>query len=265
MTQIRFAISGSRELLRRDFGPEVWEGEPRLPSVLVSYHYRRDWEVGQDVVARRSWVLDSGAFSALNAGVAIDLGEFADYALAALESDDPPEEVFCLDVIGDWRKGWENWLELDRRGVRTIPCYHSGEPVELLRDMAAASGKVALGGVALVRMSKGKTDWFRRCFDAAWPCLFHAFGMTTERLLRRLPFDSADSTNWKTLSQMFGLWKAFGRGLAGRVGTGPSRAAEIAAHLAMETELEAQWRAVLEPLRSAAVHSRHGGQRPSGG
>src|SRR5687768_9801946 len=112
-----------------------WE-EGRQPALLCSYWYIANFDKRREQMSFRDWVLDSGAFSAFNSGAKIELAAYTDFCAERLASDPKLSEVFALDVIGDWRAGRRNVDEMWRRGVPAIPCYHAGEPWEVLLDYA---------------------------------------------------------------------------------------------------------------------------------
>jgi len=65
----------------------------------------------------RDWVMDSGAFSAANIGVDINLRAYGETALELLASDPTMVEVYSLDVIGDTLGTLKNTAKLHEMGV----------------------------------------------------------------------------------------------------------------------------------------------------
>ena len=111
--------------------------EGSRPALLVSFFYLRPFLEKRARWAIRDWVMDSGAFSAANAGARIDLVEFTDTALRLLAEDPQLSEVYSLDVIGgDWRETARNTEYMWGRGVPAIPAWHKGEPWDVLEGYA---------------------------------------------------------------------------------------------------------------------------------
>lgn len=171
-----------------------WEAVRGMP-VLLSYALAGKKEIGSlnryQAVASRV-LIDSGAFSELNTGRAIDLAAYADWsewwrgradAVAALD-----------DISGDWRRGLRN-VERMPPGLG-FPTWHDTDPPELLADLlpvaAARGGWIGLG---LKPPRHGKEKVVRWACDQIPPGLHvHGWAMGAYTHVRRL--DSADSTNW---------------------------------------------------------------------
>lgn len=160
----------------------------RLPSVLVSFAYRRSWEKRSSQVAWREVVLDSGAFTVHHAGGTVDLVEFAEWALEQRATNPLVTEVFTLDVIGDWRASLKNTEELVKRGLPVIPVYHVGEPTDVLKALARDYDKIALGGAVGYHH---KMEWAALCFREVWPKKIHGLGFGSKSVFK-LPFHTVD-------------------------------------------------------------------------
>jgi len=226
--------------------------EHLAPSLLLSYHYYATCsEIIRDYV-HRDWVLDSGAFSAMNSGAEIDLDAYIDFCKEVLAGPDPPVEVFALDVIGDAEGTRRNTEKMWEAGVEAIPAYHVGEPEQYLIDYAATYPKIALGGVARLN-SHRKHAWARECFARVWPKKIHGFGYGTERDVLGLPFHSTDSTNWEMGPCAFGRWKAYSGGDKTGVrlnvrGSDHNLQGEVEWYLKLEQRARARWRTQMEEL-----------------
>jgi len=215
-------------------------GAPEAPALLVSYVYAEKVRTLMPKWHYRDWVLDSGAYSAFNSGVEIQLQDYIDYCKRLKDEDQTLTEVFALDVIGDWRASVRNCEEMWRQGVEAIPCFHQGEPEELLRDLARDYPKIALGGVVGV-VEKKKLAWCQRCFDRIWPKRVHGFGMSGEKLVLALPFDSVDATNWQIGPTKFGRWRTLGN--ASWRGSQQNLRSEVQWYLDLERRARDRWRA----------------------
>lgn len=186
------------------------------PYYLESYHYvgkptmlkrvRREKEnyferTGKEVV----FFLDSGAFSAYSLGATIDIGRYCDYCL---QNADVFNYASVLDVI-DFNdsarsiKGtYQNLLEMERRGVKALPCFHYGEPEEVLEHYVANYEYITLGGMVPIS-TKQLMIWLDRIWpkymcnpDGTPKIKVHGFGLTSLPLMMRYPWYSVDSSTW---------------------------------------------------------------------
>ncbi len=196
----------------------------------------------------RDWVMDSGAFSAYNSGAVIDLQAFIDCCHERKEKDKQLTEIFALDVIGDWKASLANTEVMWSQGVEAIPCYHYGEPWEVLTHLAKTYPKIALGGVAAAKAGV-KEPWTEQCFARAWPCKIHGFAYGTEKAVQKFPFHSVDATNWELRPRKFGLYDSFGNGskIPVRGGTRNLRP-EILRYLDIEQRMRKRWAAEMKKL-----------------
>lgn len=169
-------------------------------NFLESYHYIHKESAVAKI--RRDGVkvfLDSGAFSAFTQGVTIDVGKFCDYCL---RNQDIIEYVSVLDAIGDCDGTWKNQADMERRGVRPLPCYHYGEPTDVLDYYVANYEYITIGGMVPISTPQLKI-WLDRIWDEhltdadGIPKLkVHGFGLTSLPLMFRYPWYSVDSSTW---------------------------------------------------------------------
>jgi hypothetical protein len=137
-------------------------------------------------------MLDSGAYSAWNSGVVIDLD-----ALCQEANNEYWNEVVALDVIGDPLASLRNALDMKRRGLTGIvPVFHYGDPWEVLAEYKHQFKRVGLASGHGVK-GKERVKWTEQCFSRAYPCMFHSFGWVSEKILLSFPFFSADSASWQ--------------------------------------------------------------------
>jgi len=219
--------------------------DDRRPALLVSFFYLEPFLRNRANYAYRDWVLDSGAFSAHNSGVEIDLQEFTDTAARLLEEDPTLTEVFALDVIGDHEASLRNAERMWEQGVPAIPTYHRGSPEDALLHLAENYPKIALGGVALERVGV-KLPWASECFARVWPKRIHGFGFGGKKTLMALPWHSVDATNWEVGPCRFGQWRSFGT-MSVR-GSDQNLRAEVEWHLELERKARARWKKEMEKL-----------------
>jgi len=167
---------------------------------LESYHYIHSQRHVDRIRAEGVKVfLDSGAFSAFTQGVEIDIGEYCDYIHKNADIIDFPS---VLDAIGDPEGTIRNQAEMERRGVNPLPCFHYGEPMELLQHYVANYDYITLGGMVPISTPQLKMwlddIWENHLTDDSGVPLtkVHGFGLTSLPLMQRYPWFSVDSSTW---------------------------------------------------------------------
>lgn len=196
-------------------------------GLLVSYWYivnGKGWRVVEWANERNVPVfLDSGAFSAMNSGAAINLNEYIDFCLAHQKRF---EVVASLDVIMDHKATAHNHMVTKEAGVNSIPTFHVREPFEFLSELAADNDYIALGvaGMQTSWSHRSKIPaWITRCFQVARlvnPTIgLHGFAITSPKLMQMYPWRSVDSTTWLFANAHKELLIRHGATLK-RVGTG---------------------------------------------
>lgn len=152
-----------------------------------------------------SLFLDSGAFSAKTKGVTIDLQEYMTF----IKENQEVIEVYAnLDVIGDHEATLVNQKAMEDEGLRPMPVFHFGSPIEYLDYYIKNYDYVALGG--LVRSNQEALIFhLDNCFSShicdpqGMPKVkIHGFGLTSLRLMLRYPWYSVDSTSWVMTGRM---------------------------------------------------------------
>ncbi len=229
----------------------------RVPSCLVSFAHLRSDQIPLAGDGFDEWVLDSGAYSALNSGVKITNEDFISFAKRAVAHDPRLHTVFALDVIGKPEASMLNALAAKAAGLKVVPTWHAGEPIEFAVEMAKQFERVALGGLVARREgnrsqlldAKTKRHHCEKFFCAVWPKWIHGFGCTSEELMSALPFAAVDSTTWALRPSMYGSWKTFGR-LPVKVTKElrPALQAEALWFMNREAFHDAQWRRELNKI-----------------
>lgn len=143
--------------------------------------------------------LDSGAFSAWSKGTPVNLDEYIKF----VHSNRHMFSWYAnLDVIGNAKATWDNQKEMERQGLRPLPCFHMGEDYKYLYRYMNNYEYIALGGVVGASTRKimlwldglfadRVTDSQGRPF-----CKFHGFGLSSPKVIRSFPWYSADSATW---------------------------------------------------------------------
>lgn len=169
-------------------------------NFLESYHYIHAQRYVDKIRADGVKVfLDSGAFSAYTQNVTIDIGAFCDYCH---RNADIIEVVSVLDAIGDCDGTWRNQRGMEERGVRPLPCFHYGEPTEVLEYYVANYEYITIGGMVPISTPQ-LLIWLDRIWeeyltnpDGTPKLKVHGFGLTSLLLMFRYPWYSVDSSTW---------------------------------------------------------------------
>jgi len=169
-------------------------------------------------------MLDSGAFSAWNSGITINI---QDYITFCLHNQDELDYIVNLDVIPgqpfkkvtkEDRKistlqGWENYKTMLRGGIpkdKLIHVFHQGEDMEWLERMVKEISYIGLSP-ANDKTTGQKMAWLDQCMkyvtnNQGTPIVkFHGFAVTTLRLVFRYPWYSVDSSSWQLRGGGYGL------------------------------------------------------------
>lgn len=193
------------------FWPRLNEREKQavfdVKYLLDSYHYihkprmveriQFNWET-----TNRKIFLDSGAFSSFTQGIDVDIDAYCAYCK---EHAEWIEVASVLDAIGDADGTWRNQKYIESQGINVLPCYHYGEPEEVLAYYVEHYEYITIGGMVPI-----STPQLRIWLDRIWgkwmthkdgtPKLkVHGFGLTSIPLMARYPWYSVDSSSWVQL------------------------------------------------------------------
>lgn len=179
---------------------------------------------------RVQMLLDSGAFSAWNAGAQVDLDDYIryireniDYVCAYVNLDVIPGSPGVMptpeQVEQSAAQGWANMLYMEGCGLSPVPVFHQGEQFKWLERMMSHGCEYVGISPANDRSTEQKRVWLDRVFnficDAdGYPKIkTHAFGVTSPDLIARYPWYTIDSTTWLAAGSRFGLVRtpSFGR------------------------------------------------------
>lgn len=142
--------------------------------------------------------VDSGAFSAQRSGTPIILKDYMEFIHA---NKDVIDIYANLDVIGSWKKSWENQRIMESEGLTPLPVHHLEDPIKCL-DWCLEYKYFALGGIAGGATTKDRIRFFDKCWDIicdkdGYPKgKVHGFGMASPPLIKRYPWWSIDSQSW---------------------------------------------------------------------
>lgn len=223
--------------------------ETLKPALLVSYVYLEGFLANQERYQYRDWMMDSGAFTAYNAGTAIDLNKYIEACLSLKEKDKTLTEIICLDVIGSGPDSLKNAFIMKEAGVDCMPVFHIGDDWQILKEYCDNFEKVGLSCRFGEPMKK--SYWFYdQCFARQWPHKFHSFGWVGEEMLMKYPFISSDSSTWELRPCAFGSWKFFGR-IPVR-GSKQNLTSQVRWFLELEDRLRQRWKKEIDILNAKA-------------
>jgi hypothetical protein len=190
-----------------------------IKNILMAYPYASDQffifmdqylEEVQDV----NFILDSGAFSVWTLGQVITLKEYMDFAklfkdryasrlnsLYVVNLDKIPGEFgrkpSYQEVEDSAQVGRDNFLHLKDAGLDTIPVFHQHEDFKWLELMKQEVDYIGISPANDIA-TKGRLAWLDNVYaDLRDNYKTHSFGGISERILRRYPIYSGDSSSWK--------------------------------------------------------------------
>ena len=156
-----------------------------------------------------SLFLDSGAFSAFNQNVDIDLKKFIEFVQANKVKF---EVIASLDDITSYKKSIENFRIMKAEGLNPIPCFHIGEPDWVLEEYIESSSYIALGGIAKQNKITRKI-WLDRIFTK-YPDQtkvgFHGFGIQARDIIQLYPWKSVDASSCHVMARFGGICSPWG-------------------------------------------------------
>lgn len=165
---------------------EAFKGKHVLESFAYQKstfdRYRPTW---------RSAFLDSGAFTEMTQGTAIDLDA---YIAFCLEHSSFYDRIANLDDIrGDVARSQANHRKMLDAGIRAIPVFHQGEAWSAL-DEAVGAAPDRFIGVGFQRPIQNGDAWLEDVFSRLPSDVqVHGFAMTS---YLHFPFASVDSSTW---------------------------------------------------------------------
>lgn len=175
-------------------------------TILESYHYVNRQSFVNNMRDNGAKVfLDSGAFSAHTLKVELKLEDYVNYIKRnedIIRVDDGNLMASVLDGIGDAQKTFENQMEMERLGVRPLPCFHKYEDPRYLEFYVANYDYITIGGL-VGSPTPVIVKWLDEIWDkyltdgAGRPKIkVHGFGVTAVPVMERYPWHSCDSSSW---------------------------------------------------------------------
>jgi len=181
-------------------------------------------------------VLDSGAFSAWSRGEEIDLDKYIEFAhQMRKEFRKLGMELFIvnLDVIPGKKgetsslnrgfnqeiidqaaaKGFQNMLRMIENGIKPIHVFHQGESFKWLDKMVEHVDYIGISPANDLPTIQ-KRRWIDSVFDYlvknGIKVRTHGFAVTSPSMMRDYPWTSCDSSTWRVLAGMGGIYYPVG-------------------------------------------------------
>ena len=164
-------------------------------NVLVSYAYMRKYKEADTTwmfnIPGVSFLLDCGAFSAMNSGVDIVL---ADYITYIKKWKHKLCGYVALDKIGDPKQTDINLNIMLKAGLKPIPVHVRGDGKARMDDLFKISPWVALGGLKRPGRGSCSPEYVKQKMDWAAGRNVHWFGYTNLNMVAAFKPYSCDSS-----------------------------------------------------------------------
>ena len=171
-----------------------------------------------------SIIVDSGAFSAWNKGVFIDIEEYMRFCMKNIRADyfvnldvipaSPGEKLIPLkETERSAEEGFKNYKKLKKYipEKKLIHVFHQNEDFKWLKRMVDSMDYIGLSP-ANDRTTREKVMWLDKCMEyilsnKGFPKIkFHGFAVTSLPLMKRYPWYSVDSSTWAVLAGGGGVY-----------------------------------------------------------
>lgn len=169
-------------------------------GVMTTYAYPGIFAKTLRFGAFKHIMLDSGAFTAFEKGIEIDID---DYAAFVNEHKDVIDSAITLDVIGDGDATRRNWEYLrDVKGLDVVPAYSAGIGWEYLQYYYNRADYITIGGMAGGTVNpKSLISFFTDLFHRFPNRKYHPLGINSLPVIQRFPFYSCDALTWRNGSR----------------------------------------------------------------
>lgn len=142
-------------------------------------------------------MLDSGAYSAHTKGWEINLDDYILWLKTHLPKYPSLTTYVNLDSISDPQVSMENQAKMEAAGLHPLPCYHYGEPEEILEYYCSRYEYVGLGGLASRRLGIERlTTFWEHVYETYPNNVFHLFGINSMALFYKYRPYSIDSLSY---------------------------------------------------------------------
>jgi hypothetical protein len=151
--------------------------------------------------------LDSGAYSAHTQGKTIDMEAYIEFIH---ENKHLVDFYVSLDVIGDGKRSFENWLYMRSIGLDPVPVWHYGTNVKYIYKYLSLTDFIAISDFEKLSIKQRlhilERLWRNHFLDSTgWPkARFHGLAVTAAELITPFDWHSVDSSTWAKQGGEFG-------------------------------------------------------------
>lgn len=173
-------------------------------DILVAYPYAMTIKNMSNILPRlRNFILDSGVFTMINSGKRFKLDDYVEqYGNYVREHniknyvEMDVDQIIGVDKTRRLRERLENIV-----GWQSIPVWHTIRGKQSFIQDCKDYNYIALGYFMTEGLKATVTEKYARGFiDLAhkYNCKIHGLGFTKTKTLEQFPFDSVDSSSWRT-------------------------------------------------------------------
>lgn len=138
------------------------------------------------------YFLDSGAYSAYTKGKEVNLKDYIKF----IHNNKNKIDVYVnLDVIGDYRKSFENYKIMVKEGLNPIPVWHMSSPIKYLHKYVEFTNYIGIGEIAKASVNKRYTTLNNvfGLYPDPTKVGFHGFGIGSQKMIKLYPWKSVDA------------------------------------------------------------------------
>ena len=161
-------------------------------------------------------LVDSGAYTAWSKGKNVDIDDYIKFCVEINKQKGDKTIFINLDVIpGRFGfvpskeeiekssiEGWKNYQKMKSAGLKVMHIFHQHENPKWLHKLMKEDEDYIGISPANDLSGKARLKWLRAVFGVVkGKKKTHGFGVTNVRILREIPFYSADSSNWSGLTR----------------------------------------------------------------
>ena len=186
----------------RSSSSNPWANEPKSgvqTPLLYSYAHIKDWDEEEqaNLIANPAFkvLIDSGGFSALNAGYEINLDEY----IAWLKKWEKHLHAYiALDKLGDPVQTDINLKKMQDAGLNPVPVLVRGETEERMDQLFEMSDYVAVGGLRRPHRGQASVQYVAERMRWAKGRNVHWLGWTKLDAIQHFKPHSVDCSSWSS-------------------------------------------------------------------
>lgn len=194
-----YLVAGSKEAL-------IYLYKNRAPYILISYFYFKNLVEKEDIRKyfehAKDVIIDSGAFTFLNNPQRKE--NFDEYVNGYIKFVKKLNVKHFIETDIDPMVGYKKVLEYRDKieqgvGYKCIPVWHKSRGLKEWENIIEKYEYVSIGGIVTGEIKKTDFALFDYLLNLAnkEKVKVHGLGITSLKLLKRLPFYSVDSSSWR--------------------------------------------------------------------